>query len=31
MTTIHFWCPLRRAYVSMPVPVETAFRLVGVI
>lgn len=31
MTTIHFWCPLRRAYVSMKVPVEMAFRLVGVV
>lgn len=29
MTTIHYWCPLRRAYVSMTVPVETAFKLVG--
>lgn len=29
MTTIHFWCPLRRAYVSMQVPTETAFKLTG--
>ena len=31
MTTIHYWCPLRRAYVSMAVPVEMAFKLVGVV
>lgn len=29
MTTIHYWCPLRRTYVSVAVPVETAFKLVG--
>ena len=31
MTTIHYWCPLRRAYVAMLVPIETAFKLVGVV
>lgn len=30
MTTVHYWCPLRRAYVSMLVPTEMAFKLVGV-
>jgi len=29
MTTIHFYCQLRRAYVSMQVPTEAAFKLAG--
>ena len=31
MTTIHYWCPLRRAYVSVTVPIEVAYRLMGAI
>jgi hypothetical protein len=29
MTTIHYWCPLHRAYVQRMVPTELAFRLAG--
>ena len=29
MTAIHFWCPLRRAYVTERVATDVAFRLVG--
>lgn len=29
MTTIHYWCPLRRAYVTERVATDVAFRLVG--
>lgn len=29
MTTIHYWCPLARAYVQRTVPTELAFRLAG--
>lgn len=31
MTAIRYWCPLRRAYVTEWVPVEMAFKLVGVV
>jgi len=29
MTTIHYWCPLHRAYVQRTVPTALAFKLVG--
>jgi hypothetical protein len=29
MTTIHFYCPLRRAYVTAIVPTQVAFTLMG--
>ena len=29
MTTIHYWCPLHRAYVQRMVPTELAFKLAG--
>jgi hypothetical protein len=27
MTTIHYWCPINRAYIYATVPVEVAFLL----
>lgn len=27
--TIHYFCPLRRAYITATVPTELAFRLMG--
>ena len=29
MTRIHYWCPMHRAYVYAVVPVDVAFKLVG--
>ena len=29
MTTIHYWCPLRRAYVTMTVPTQVALAMRG--
>lgn len=29
MTTIHYWCPITRAYIYATVPVEVAFLLAG--
>lgn len=31
MTTIHYWCPLNRAYVYLTVPTPVAFKLVGIV
>jgi hypothetical protein len=27
--TIHYYCPLRRAYITADVPTELAFKLMG--
>ena len=29
MTTIHYWCPLRRAYATMIVPTQVALAMRG--
>jgi hypothetical protein len=29
MTRIHYWCPAHRAYVYAVVPLNVAFKLVG--
>ena len=31
MTTIHYWCPVRRVYVSVTLPIEVAYRLMGAV